>query len=817
MNWTGGRLQQSRRPKGGISAQQKAYFAKAKARLHDADGSRPPIDLSFFGTVAADRRITSLASISASGSGDSRKDCTVEQRGNWVPRKLDPATLGSRPENNHSNIYLGSEIRARCAPNRYGAREDFRRSLGSKRPTAFRPAQASKRTKREPSTTLSEGKQDESSSCNESITIERKRQELLKRRDWLSSGRVQPLQASLLVKQKQRKVARRRKLTEDDLVRLGQQRRKHPKQGLNAIDSSPHHLCPPQDAVSIRHGTQIHGSQMTQLQVPLPEIRSPSRLVERSEEMLLDSTPDSARARISSVCGPHLSTQYSSPYPPTHRHTLTLQQKDQNVLLRCPDNATASTLLETKGWDNTIAQGPHSGNNHSPASLHARTSAIRREVTTQDMHINGQLRHSSVILPMADEPESNFRSASQRRTPTTFACQEVCGIRDDIGTSNNLANSYDIEERGSGNAVRERTIGTQTADDSKLNFKENAKLGKERQATPEDELHSIQNSPNTIRKGPHALDVMQDDIKLTPGEKVEPTHRVISNDKEEGSPAYKLPVIVTRESIQTKRHPVLHDPSDHGQSVDEQNEAWYRFIFGDLGSCKPTIHQDKRSKAPPTDLWDIGSLSSPLHPRLPPSSTPSPIKSTAVQVASSPLGMTSQVSVVGATLGSPNAEFKAGSSTVDSVALLPVSESEKSMQSNRAVKGTQSEKSNIENKGRDESKERLEISEEASDAGAKRKERVVFTKPVRYEGREGTCSSSSSPAMRKWNRSANYVTEWKIGKRAKVKRRRRIASARGESASTVASGGRVGSTVESGRLRQARRNGNDEEEDEIED
>ena len=817
MNWTGGRLQQSRRPKGGISAQQKAYFAKAIAKLYDAGSSRPPIDLSFFGNVAVDRRATPLPSISASESGDSSENFEVKQRGSWGPRKLSPAILSSRPD--HSKLHRELKTHARCASIEYRAQEGSRRSLGSKRTIALRAAQASKRVKREPSPTPTQGAQHQTSPDSDRDAIERKRQELLERKDWLSSGRVRTLQARLPVKQKQRKVARRRKLTEDDLMRLGQQRRKHPKQCLKALDSSPHHLCPLQDAVSIRYGTQIHGSQMTQLQVPLPETKSPSRLVERSEEMLLDSSPDSARARISQVCKPQPCNLYSSPYHPTHRNALVLQQKDQDVLLRHPDNVIASTLFEIKGRDDKVVQDPYSEHNHSPIRSHARTSTVQREVRAQDMPLEAQLYHHDVSVPVADDPKRDSSSASPRRTSTTFGCQDVYEIHHATGTGNNITGSIDNVERGKENVGRERTLGTQTADDSNLNFKEDARSEPaEREAALDAGLHDLQTFHNTIKEGQHGLDMVQNGIKLTSGEKVESIHRAISDDKEEGPPAPKSPVIATRHNTLTERHPVFYDPSDQGQSVDEQHEAWYKFIFGDLISCKPTTNQDERSQHTPTDVWDIGSLSSPLLPRLPPFSTPSPTKSTAVQVPSSSLGMTSQVSVAQATLGSPNAESKARSSSVDSVALLPVSESEKSMQSNRAVKGTQSEDSNIETQGRDESKECLEVREEASEAGSKgEKKRVVFTKPVRYEGRDGTCSKSGSPANGDRNRSASYVTEWRFGKRDKVKRRRKVATAKGESASDAASGGRVGSDVEGGRLRQARRDGNGEEEDEVED
>ena len=43
MNWTGGRLQQSKRSAHTSSAKQKAYFAKARAKLQSGPGTISPL------------------------------------------------------------------------------------------------------------------------------------------------------------------------------------------------------------------------------------------------------------------------------------------------------------------------------------------------------------------------------------------------------------------------------------------------------------------------------------------------------------------------------------------------------------------------------------------------------------------------------------------------------------------------------------------------------------------------------------------------------------------------------------------------------
>ena len=54
MNWTGGRLQQSKRHGGPVNAKQKAYFAKARSKLQDRP-RRGPLQLSIFGNVELKR------------------------------------------------------------------------------------------------------------------------------------------------------------------------------------------------------------------------------------------------------------------------------------------------------------------------------------------------------------------------------------------------------------------------------------------------------------------------------------------------------------------------------------------------------------------------------------------------------------------------------------------------------------------------------------------------------------------------------------------------------------------------------------------
>ncbi|MCJ1327567.1 hypothetical protein MMC10_004238 [Thelotrema lepadinum] len=793
MNWTGGRLQQSRRPKGGVSAQQKTYFAKARAKLYNGDRSRPPIDLSLFGSVVTDQKHTRLASIPASESEDASKYCSAKQKASWGPRKLSPATLKGFPEKYSSENE---------------AQENTCRKHGAKRPAAFLMAQTSKKMKLEPSP--SRGKREENYLHNESISIEHKRQELLKRRDWLSSGRVQSLPIQIPVERKQRKVARRRKLTEDDLIRLGQQRRERPKQGLNASGPSPCHLYPHHDTISIRHGTQIHGSQMTQLQVPLPEKELFSHPIVRSEEMLLDSSPESTRLRVSRVCEPQRSTLgCSSILPPTHGDGLIVKQEDQDLPPRHHHNAQSSfPPFQTQSWDNKIAQAVHL--EHSPISSRKGRSTSQSEPTTQDTFIKRQSHCSKANVPTREEAlavpllsERIDRSASIQLPSPTFAGQEWHERCNNTGARNRL-DFTDIEEQHNGKAAEEWTLGDRIADDAISDAK------------PQDQLIL----PGRVKERHYGLNLVKDDNTSTAGEiKAEYGARPTSVGIREQSSAPELQVIAIRHGTQTEKPSTLRGPSPQAQSLDEQNEAWYKFIFGDLVSCKPITNQEKRSDPNFANPWASESSPFPLLPRASLSSTTSPPKSMAVQVPSSPLKTASRESDARATLLSPTLKSEAGSSTVDSVVLLPVSESDNSIQSNQAVKGTQSENNIIKTRKRDESQERFGIYERAPGTAARRKESVVFTKPARYEGIDSTCGVAGSSASKQSKRNTNYVTEGKIGRRSEVKRRKRGVAAKGnrEYASNAASGLRAASNLKGGRSREARRNENREDEEEIKD
>ena len=89
MNWTGGRLQQSKRPGGSLNAQQKAYFARARNRIQ-TNSSTLPLQLSIFGDVEVQRRGGSQARLPEKGERVGVWQQTPDQ--DWRP----PATTKRR-------------------------------------------------------------------------------------------------------------------------------------------------------------------------------------------------------------------------------------------------------------------------------------------------------------------------------------------------------------------------------------------------------------------------------------------------------------------------------------------------------------------------------------------------------------------------------------------------------------------------------------------------------------------------------------------------------------------------------------------------
>ena len=330
MNWTGGRLQQSRRAKGGISAQQKAYFAKAKARLLSGNERRPPLDLSVFGNVVShqDRRDTSF-------HGNSRDHGTHSispvQKLNTLSalRDVDNSNLNVRSAQlewaQRTDPSLGKQGRPGSPPGKIKLEQEYktrrrRRHEGSALQVERRP---------KANYTLAEDEEEDqkNSPQDEESMLEKKRRELLKRKNWLSASMARPLQIRYPRRRDRTKTARRRKLNGDDLLRLRQQRRSRRSHASLNPHSFPHRVDPQQDRVSIRHGTQIHGSQRTQ-HLPQTPVRPIAALTTVSPgEMLLDSSQGSAFTQKSLVCRPQVGHLHSSPSALVHCNTLIAQQQ----------------------------------------------------------------------------------------------------------------------------------------------------------------------------------------------------------------------------------------------------------------------------------------------------------------------------------------------------------------------------------------------------------------------------------------------------------------------------------------------------------
>ena len=84
MNWTGGRLQQSKRSGGPLNAKQKAYFAKARSRLQD-NSRTTTLSLSIFGDIELKRDPRARSRSPVTSQRPRKRQHTLEENDNACP------------------------------------------------------------------------------------------------------------------------------------------------------------------------------------------------------------------------------------------------------------------------------------------------------------------------------------------------------------------------------------------------------------------------------------------------------------------------------------------------------------------------------------------------------------------------------------------------------------------------------------------------------------------------------------------------------------------------------------------------------------
>ena len=711
MNWIGGRLQQSRRARGGLSAQQKAYFAKARAKLLNADCPRTPIDIPLFDTYRTNQNPRDDP-FSGKHSGDEgTSEHSVRPRTRSAHRELQPILLNICSPNHTKGTCSGFEGSTKHTFTASDQVQAGQQNLKRRWPQEVQIPDTANKPKIGYDLAETAVKKRKSHLSHESSAFERKRQEMLKRTDWLSSTRVPPSQVHSFPQRSHKRLARRRKLNEDDLMRFGQQRHDRPRQAFSGFRPPRSRWYPGQDAISIRHGTQIHGSQMTQLQVPLHEGSSPVQPTLQQEKMLFDSSPEMILDER--LQGFKLQRSLLSSYPYAVAHPNIPIDQQQRHLGPLPD--CTGTIISK-----------------SPSELKRYNSQAAQEILT------------------ACDQQSTL---SQR--PIFHDSERGRDFREDFTPRQAL-----VEDCG------------QALEEVSIILKQPLKLGE--RATMESQSVA---EPGPVHEGNSNLQ--------------QTTTESADNKGSQSKP---------------RKPAVIGDRDSDGQSLNEEDGARYKFVFGNMTFYKPTSGQGTCSKPSLAAPLATASSSSPLAPRASSPATTSLVKSAAQVLHSPPKASPGNISAKATKASSmeetiacePAENGTVASSSTDVLARPPNNEADSSIESNQATIGTQLRGVNFEALKRSEnSTRRMSL--------GKSKERVLFIKPTRYDGTSHDRKTSGKRAEKEGHRSTNNLLRMEAKRRNSQPAGTRDASG----------GRREMSTFERGWFRKANRQA--DEEDDIED
>ena len=192
MNWTGGHLSRSKNARGSLTAKQKAYFAKARARLESGRLPRPAVQSFDLGGWKPTIKITSSPRSSHQSRGHSPKQATLHDFENVEPlaRKLDtlkPRVMSSKQKRSPLQPSINKTAEA------HGGDAD---------PIVVGSSQSSSSVSSEPSNTSRMSKQrpedHQAATLSGATSMEEKRRRLLGMNDWV--GIHQPRPASKPVK-----------------------------------------------------------------------------------------------------------------------------------------------------------------------------------------------------------------------------------------------------------------------------------------------------------------------------------------------------------------------------------------------------------------------------------------------------------------------------------------------------------------------------------------------------------------------------------------------------------------------------------------
>ncbi|MCJ1444754.1 MAG: hypothetical protein MMC23_005256 [Stictis urceolatum] len=231
MNWTGGRLQQSRRAGNTISAKQKAYFAKARTRLRAGQPTHSP--LCFSGLTDVRHQNDELI-----GGRDEDGQRRLEEFENVAP-------LAKRLEGMRERETKREKIEIGALESKKRRRDELDTFEKASPPTHAR---------------------DESDlSLDDDGELESRRKRLLHRADWLGTEPTKPLKMKFPSRRDRERIGRRRALKNHELSNHNriQDRTPHKRHHRDMPRSGPE--ISRQDEISIRIGNGIHSSQKTLL------------------------------------------------------------------------------------------------------------------------------------------------------------------------------------------------------------------------------------------------------------------------------------------------------------------------------------------------------------------------------------------------------------------------------------------------------------------------------------------------------------------------------------------------------------------------
>ena len=382
MNWTGGRLQRSRHAGTSLAALQKNHFAKARTRLQNGPPTASLFKVPVF-EIAKDQgqRLPDYQSLLASEVRKNRTQSTLEDCHNT-------AHIAKRLKSIKGRRSYDKTRPLRFHGQRHGSRisshnDDLARHLRA----------VTTKVDSDPNGLygMTHGHSAEQS-------LEAKRLELLQRQDWVGARILKPLKKELVEDDSVERIGKRRRLREYEYELHRGMRYRTPVPAINErsqVDSRrppPYHLH--HDAISVRLGTSIHGSQRTREEKDLPSQRS--RQSEFSDSMLLDAED---------VAQPH----YHSTWVPTPSR---LEKDFTADTPSCLATNTGRAVLQQIILPLSSPVGKRNDRMAHPPSLPLACSRPRNAAVTSE---NIDATNSVAGVSEVAAPQNNSRPYSDRK------------------------------------------------------------------------------------------------------------------------------------------------------------------------------------------------------------------------------------------------------------------------------------------------------------------------------------------------------------------------------------------------------------------